>query len=362
MTIPRFNGRSIFNDGYMGDIWIPSPSPSPPTWLIDSDTTYTRVPTTPFPFALLSEDVRLIILEFYLSSVDKRYSPGQCVCTQVSEHGFKQRALSPSDTCFSLHARYGWHPKFLPLLMTSRQMYLDFRSRLYGSGTYTIVPPNAIRERCMRDNWTWTLDPNEQSALVAVESKTPNAPTTVIVNPLLSYITADPLSVCNKRLNADKKVAQCMPLAQLGLGTWDDVRRVEMSMEFEFYKDARAARAQMELLVHMLKKRERPLFYLCVKMCWYRAREWGPAAVGTVWRETIVEPLGRVEWGREGAVEVLFEIGDWWDGKEIGGVAPRNGGKQRSLLCRSFEELERGLEVGVKEGRAVIEPWPGGRA
>ena len=66
--------------------------------------------------------------------------------------------------------------------------------------------------------------------------------------------------------------------------------------------------------------------------------------------EDIIGPLGMLKWGREGAREIVVEIQD----QRKGNGDPEGNTERRTSVCKTYEELEIGLEKAIWDGKQRV--------
>ena len=115
-------------------------SPLTMSYSITSDSTYTVVTQEPFRLLDLPDIPRIAVYEQYISLFGSTYSYGWCDCTRTSAETWDERDVVSSDPYYALHEQFGYHAKFLPLLMTCRQIYSEFWTSMYRQRTFHIVP------------------------------------------------------------------------------------------------------------------------------------------------------------------------------------------------------------------------------
>jgi hypothetical protein len=147
---------------------------------------------------------------------------------------------------------------------------------------------------------------------------------------------------------------------------WNEIQNVSLKMEFiyEEEKQSRRIRQVLQDLVAAISERTIPLKRLKIKMQWDRVAE--DSGLSMRWPHQkssaeiwlfMVEPLGMIQWGREGAEDVVFQGQDYWDGDADVEAGEEENGEMRVFRCTSFTDFEQGLEGAEKDGRLHVEPW-----
>ena len=72
---------------------------------------------------------------------------------------------------------------------------------------------------------------------------------------------------------------------------------------------------------------------------------------------SMVEPLGTIRWGSEGAEKVVFQGEDYSHGNADVSAGGEHNGEMRVLQCTSFTQSQKGLKRGKVVGRLELQPW-----
>jgi hypothetical protein len=315
---------------------------------------FNPVPSSPFWFFSLPFELRRNILLLYLSSLPAKGQGSRCDCFKVYSingstlHRFVE--LTVEHPCYNLHAQFNCHAKFLPLLLTNRQMHEEFRPLRYAYGEFHLVPHDDVRSGLFR-NRDW---PQRHIA------------SHFILSPFAQYnvtvITPFP-DTCISRTTAQPPLP-ALELHKVPAQIWNEISSVVLEMNFVYERNWKTVREVLQGLVAAIKKRKTPLKRLTVNMSWGRVEEdsrWDTGylhqdSLAEIW-SSMVKSLGTIQWGREGAEEVVFGGEDYWDGDADVDAGEDDNGEMRVFRCTNFEDFEKGLKGAENEGRLDVEYW-----
>ncbi|ORY16551.1 hypothetical protein BCR34DRAFT_584222 [Clohesyomyces aquaticus] len=320
---------------------------NPRPYSLANDATYTRVPDTPFPFSELPLIPRIMVLEWYLEICGTEGSLSNCDCMKVSDipHSWETKTITQDDLCYNLHQMFGYHAKFLPLLLTSWQMHDEFRPRRYAWGNFTIIPTNSIRESRYR-NWS-------------TRSRAYDRETKLDAWPTISHITPYPENALNRKKASIK--APLLSFKKIDIGIWSEIREITLKLEFYYYEDWNRVRRELQFLARMLGKRVFPLRKLSVTMHWSAGGETGLRTIKKKpettriqvsaeqnWEE-IVAPLKTMKWGKNVARAIHFSLSET-DRYNVNTWARETW----VVECRTVDEFIGGMKAGVEDGRVDV--------
>ncbi|KAF2006488.1 hypothetical protein P154DRAFT_218277 [Amniculicola lignicola CBS 123094] len=237
----------------------------------------------PFPYMDLPYIPWVIVLEQYLAICHPNTGT-QSLHTSLSEEFLNGNNIYRSDQdkpCCHLYHTYGYHAKNLPLLLTNRAIHDEFRRRCYAIGSFqTRHRYDTERERTSREVWISPLRP------------------------------------------ARHKDHEFMLFKDLPLPIWNEIKYLEIELDIERDSVVLGNVAKhLCLLVQMARQRspEQLMRKLKVAIIYPGpVQENDATPINDVYDEfgslsdfqkmwvEVVAPLHDVEWGVEGAKEVLF--------------------------------------------------------